>query len=100
MKAFGFMLVDCLQEVWICIKQVTPILPIVARGYQQAAVLWKDRLHAPQPWQQVRHLQAQRLQTSKKREVRKTGKNEVEKCVVKISQDVKKVRLESFDLSV
>lgn len=49
MKAFGFMLVDCLQEVWICIKKVTPVLPIVARGHQQAAVLWKDRLHAPQP---------------------------------------------------
>lgn len=56
-QAFGFMFLDGLEEVGVWVKQLPLVLPVVARRDEQAAMLWQHRLHPPQPWKQVCHLE-------------------------------------------
>lgn len=46
-QAFGLVLLDGLQEVGVQVEQLPLVLPVVAGGDEQAAVLGQHRLHPP-----------------------------------------------------
>lgn len=66
-QAFRFMFLDGLEQVGVRVEQLPLVLPVVAGRNEQAAVLWQHRLHPPQPWKQVCHLETQRLKTANPR---------------------------------
>lgn len=70
------MFLDGLKQVWVRVEQLALVLPVVAGRDEQAAVFRQHRLHPPQPWQQVRHLEAQRLQTANPRAESRDGGRE------------------------
>lgn len=56
------MLVDGFDDVWVGIEALAVVLPEVARGQQEAAVLREQIAQLPEAGQQVCHLQANLLQ--------------------------------------
>lgn len=56
------MLVDGFDDIWVGIEALAVVLPEVARGQQQAAVLGEQIPELPQARQQVCDLQANLLQ--------------------------------------
>lgn len=63
-QAFRFMFLDGLEEIGVQVEQLPLVLPVVAGRHEQAAVLGQHRLHPPQPREQARHLETQRLQAA------------------------------------
>lgn len=63
-QAFRLVLLDGLEEVGVRVEALPLVLPVVAGRYEEAAVLRQHRLHPSQARQEVRHLEAHRLQAA------------------------------------